>query len=522
MINYILQVILFQVLFLAIYDLLLSKETFFTTNRWYLLGTSMVSFLLPFIKVPTFQQAATQEFLIVLPEIVLSPQKVLESSVEPAQLESSFNYLAIIFWVGIVVFAFIFLLKLFTILKLIFNNEKEKPHNITLVLLSKTSKAFSFFNYVFLGKLLKPEQKEKVIAHELVHTKQKHTLDLLYFEFLKIVMWFNPMVYLYQKRITLVHEYISDAIVANHDTKESYVDNLLASIFQVEHIGFVNQFYKESLLKKRIRMIMKTKSKKMNQLKYLLLIPVLGSMLFYVSCSEEPVQDTLLGNHKPEKKYQKRYLELDNEVIQGTSQNKTYMDFYSGFNEPEGLEISINDLTDFEKEEYAKFIEDRSKLSMPVYLRTRNIKLYRQKNGRNLIAVLFKKGQPNNLPKMEVKANADGSYSVLHVNKTPIFPGCNERDLDCFFKKLDNHFHSKFDKAMLNNLGLSKGKKKVYVAFNIDEKGNVADVKVRAPHKEIEKEVERILYELPQMTVGLKDNAPVKVKYVLPFVFYVD
>lgn len=51
MINYILQVILFQVLFLAIYDFFLSKETFFTKNRWYLISSPVLSFILPFIKI---------------------------------------------------------------------------------------------------------------------------------------------------------------------------------------------------------------------------------------------------------------------------------------------------------------------------------------------------------------------------------------------------------------------------------------------------------------------------------------
>lgn len=56
MINYILQVILFQVLFLAVYDFFLSKETFFTKNKWYLLGTKMLSFLIPLIKNTQFSK----------------------------------------------------------------------------------------------------------------------------------------------------------------------------------------------------------------------------------------------------------------------------------------------------------------------------------------------------------------------------------------------------------------------------------------------------------------------------------
>ena len=79
MINYILQVIVFQILFLVVYDFFLSKETFFTKNIWYLLSTPVLSFLIPFIKIPTFQKAVPQEYIVYLPEFVLSPQKVIKN-----------------------------------------------------------------------------------------------------------------------------------------------------------------------------------------------------------------------------------------------------------------------------------------------------------------------------------------------------------------------------------------------------------------------------------------------------------
>ena len=65
----------------------------------------------------------------------------------------------------------------------------------------------------------------------MIHCKQKHTYDLLYFEFLKIVMWFNPLLYIYQKRIAAVHEYITDAEVVKFNPKEMYVNKLINDLF---------------------------------------------------------------------------------------------------------------------------------------------------------------------------------------------------------------------------------------------------------------------------------------------------
>ena len=166
MINYILQVILFQVLFLAIYDFFLSKETFFTKNRWYLLCTPVLSFLIPFIKIPSFQRAVPQEYIVYLPEIFLSPEKVINES----SFYQSINYVNVLFWVGISFFSILFLIKLFKIINLIRENEVLKQPDFTLILIPNQSKAFSFFNYVFLGKEITETKRVNIIEHELVST----------------------------------------------------------------------------------------------------------------------------------------------------------------------------------------------------------------------------------------------------------------------------------------------------------------------------------------------------------------
>jgi hypothetical protein len=187
-------------------------------------------------------------------------------------------------------FTLIFSLKLLKILRLIVKNESIKKSFFRLVYIHKQSKAFSFFNFIFLGKDIPKEQQEDIIKHEMVHAKQKHSLDLLFFELLRIVMWFNPMIYFYQNRITLVHEYISYAEVIKTTQKKLYFNKLLSQTFEVENISFVNQFYKHSLIKKRITMMTKNKSKQIKKVKYLLLLPMLVSMLVYTSCN---VDETL-------------------------------------------------------------------------------------------------------------------------------------------------------------------------------------------------------------------------------------
>ncbi|MBI9040536.1 energy transducer TonB [Lutibacter sp.] len=284
MINFILQVVLFQALFLAVYDFFLQKETFFKWNRFYLLLTPVLAFVIPFLKFESLQKSVPIQYVEQLPTVFLNPQAVILQTVK---IESSMNYFEIGFYVGIVLFLILFLIKLFKIIQLIVTNEVVKSENFKLVLLNKKKSAFSFFNYIFIKRDFVKQKVFSIIQHEMVHCKQLHTLDLLFFEFLKIAMWFNPLIYVYQNRITLLHEYISDAEVVKKTDKHNYFNTILSQTFNVENISFINQFFKHSLIKKRIAMITKNKSQKIKQLKYLLMIPLIGGMLVLSSFEDK-------------------------------------------------------------------------------------------------------------------------------------------------------------------------------------------------------------------------------------------
>lgn len=511
MINYILQVVLFQVLFLAIYDFFLSKETFFTKNRWYLLTTPILSFILPLIKIPTFQKAVSQEYIVQLPEIFLSPEKVIQKAIEPSVFQQSVNYMNIMFWVGVSLFSILFLVKLMKIINLIKNNKAEKLSIFRLIFIPNKTNAFSFFNYIFLGKEIPVSQQEKIIQHEMVHSEQKHSLDLLLFEFLKIAMWFNPMIYFYQKRITLLHEYISDDIVSKKEAKETYINNLLSNYFQVENVAFVNQFYKKSLIKKRIMMMTKKQSKKMNQLKYLLLIPVLVSMLFYTSCSEEGDKIST-----PRKQAQTMYFNKNGKVEKTIGKEETYLDVYlgigKGYEIPKGKELTVDDLSEGEKNEYLEFKESAESGDKFVL----NVRIFEYKKGRKVVVML-----PFSEFISDETAIETEEMSFLKIDKAPTFPGCESGDKDCFSKNIQKHFAKNFDADLPKTLGLSPGKKRVFISFKIDKEGNIVEVQARAPHEEIKQEVLSVMSSLPKVIPGEHEGKTVAVKYSIPFTIIV-
>ncbi|SDX23418.1 M56 family metallopeptidase [Aequorivita viscosa] len=288
MIHTILQILVFQLLFLAVYDLFLKKETFFNLNRVYLLLTPILSIVLPYVSLDFLQQNIPQEYVIQLPAVILG-NTALEAGSDATFWLSTLNSLWII---GILATSFIFSLKLLKIFKLRVSGTRENIKGTSLILLPETDLVFSLFNTIYLGKDISQENKASIIAHEKVHIQQKHSLDLLYFELLRIVFWFNPLVYMFQNRIATLHEYIADSEITRDKDKKQYYQNLLSEVFQTEQISFVNTFFKQSLIKKRIIMLQKSKSQKGAQVKYLLLLPIIFSMLFYTACSDNPKVDT--------------------------------------------------------------------------------------------------------------------------------------------------------------------------------------------------------------------------------------
>ncbi|GAB5398826.1 MAG: hypothetical protein Aureis2KO_04110 [Aureisphaera sp.] len=281
MIHYILQVVACQLLFLAVYDLFLKKETFFNLNRAYLLATPLVSILIPFIEIALIRESVPEVYQIKLPEIVIGWTGNTEEVAS-----GSLSWLQLIWIIGVLGSLGLFAFKWFRYVQLRKKGRASKQFGFTLIEIPNTTMAFSFFKNIFLGQDLSEKQRKSILQHEQVHVKEKHTWDLLWFEILRIIFWFNPLIYVFQKRITALQEYIADKKAMDHHGKRDYYENLLSTIFQTESISFINTFFNHSLIKNRIVMLQKSKSKNIAKWKYLWILPVLGLMLTYVSCAE--------------------------------------------------------------------------------------------------------------------------------------------------------------------------------------------------------------------------------------------
>jgi hypothetical protein len=112
--------------------------------------------------------------------------------------------------------------------------------------------------------------------------------------------------------------------------------------------------------------------------------------------------------------------------------------------------------------------------------------------------------------------------TLISYLRPPVFPGCENsssiKDVKkCFSKGIQQHFVEKFDASLPNKLGLSKGRKRIFIGFKIDKEGDIVNIKVRAPHIVIKNEVIRVMKQLPKVSPGAERGKNVNIKYSIPF-----
>lgn len=265
-------------LFYGLYILLLRKDTFFRLRRFYFLFSIAFSLLFPFLMI---EVTAKEEVPVQIPAYWLSQ---IEVSAMPAQQVSVIDWkLIALFAIGAVslIYALRFIMQLFCILKLKVSHDSEKLDTCCIVKIKdRKISPFSFFRWIFIGSQIDGEEKLKeIIAHEMIHVRQLHSVDVLLAEIVCILFWWNPFVWLLKKEIKINLEYLADEGVLKEGFSPKEYQYILLQVSNVNTgIPIINNF-NVSQLKKRITMMNKNRTSLGKATKYLLLVPVVFVLL---------------------------------------------------------------------------------------------------------------------------------------------------------------------------------------------------------------------------------------------------
>lgn len=132
---------------------------------------------------------------------------------------------------------------------------------------------------------------------------------------------------------------------------------------------------------------------------------------------------------------------------------------------------------------------------------------------------------PNSLEPVDTDPPVE-KVIFIAVEEVPIFPGCegldsNEERAACFSERIQKHVSKKFNSGLGQRYGL-KGRQKIDVQFEVGKDGFIQNIRVRAPHKALEKEAIRVTKSFPKMIPGKQRGEPVAVEYQLPIIFQIQ
>lgn len=520
--NYILETIAFQLIFLLINELFLKQETFFTYNRIYLLLAPVFALLLPFLQIPALQEAVPAEAFVMLPEVILGQAPATTSSevITSSERSTSVNWWLIIYLSGVGATLVLFLRKVKSLQHLFSFKRISEDDNVRIIGVPGSRIACTFYNTIFLGENLSGAEKEQILPHELIHVKQKHSLDLLYFELLKIIFWFNPLIYIFRSRIATLHEFIADAGVVKQVERKSYYEQLLNTAFHTKDISFINQFFNSSIIKKRIVMLQKSRSKTISKLKYLVLVPLTLVMLTYVACSDDKAEldkssgelvnysytVSKAGEMNAETK--KKHLEYENFLFN----NPDYVGLGHINFETGTVTYSVQPKADPVPEGFKELKVQRDGGEYVFYMNL-HPKSTQHREALSEVTHQVQVESSNNQ-----RSVGDVPFAV--IEEVPVYPGCgdlssNEAKKECLSRNINEFVNANFDTSLGKELGLT-GVNRIYVQFRVNESGAIEIMGIRAPKEELEAEARRVINLLPKMTPGKQKGETVGVLYSLP------
>ncbi|MCD4790789.1 MAG: M56 family metallopeptidase [Bacteroidales bacterium] len=286
-----------------IYWLFLRKDTFFSANRFYLVLSVIFSFALPLFKITVPIRDTESGYIYLLETIVITPDKLAGSIYKHLDF---YQIITIIYLIGVGIFMLRFLYRLVQIGLLISKYGINKKNGFNIVFTNPHLSPFSFFNIVFLSNEISDQKQfEKIITHESIHIRQKHSFDLIILELLTIIQWFNPFIWFYKKTLKNIHEFLADeGVLSEGYNRKDYQQLLLNQTLGIQVNAITNNF-NQSLIKRRFTMMSKSKTNKFALLKMLVVIPLALFLViaFSVTVSNSVIaQDTEIKEVKSEAK----------------------------------------------------------------------------------------------------------------------------------------------------------------------------------------------------------------------------
>lgn len=442
-INYLLEANLCLLIFGLFYYLVLRNDTNFRFSRYYLVGSALLTLTIPLLH---FENPFTGDNAlplinnlqaITLPELVISDGEI--STIATNETLWSWPLIIGIAYLSMVlVMLTLFLYQLYQVYQFrALKKDVSLTHEgHTLIPTDGQLPTFAFFNMLFFDNTaaLSEQEKKKILEHEVVHIRQKHSLDIVVLEIVKILFWINPVAWWMRKSVQNIHEYLADQSILKNTDEDQY-SSLLAKMTLRQMSLSVGHHFNKSMTLKRIKM-MKTPKTKFKTWKWASLIPMMALIVTVLSCNDEVMKDV-------------------NEVMATTTQMQI----------PASLEPVLKDLQGKYPEADFVYMEtagtNLDEVARLQDLDQKSIAYFKVWKERETIGMIVNKNGP-----VQMADNGDETFAIVEQPAEPI------GGYGAMYAKLAEEL---VYPAQARKAGIEG---KVYVQFIVDTDGSLTDITV--------------------------------------------
>lgn len=273
MLQYLINATAIWLLSLLLFDLLLRGERFHAYNRFYLLFTLLLGAIFPLVewgdREPFYSDTNSVQ------SVIKAKKGIVTAATAGSNATSLENWLRGIYLAGVAISCLLLITEIVKLVKLYRNGRVSRAGVFKVIETGSAHAPFSLLNLLFVNSKAQysSEEWQIVVAHEQRHKELYHFADLLLLQCIRIVAWFHPLSYLYNKNLLMVHEYQADSIAtqAPHEYGQFLLEqSALASAPALSHS------FNRSPIKKRIIMLTK-KSSRAARIKTFVFIPLMAA-----------------------------------------------------------------------------------------------------------------------------------------------------------------------------------------------------------------------------------------------------
>ena len=282
---YLLKVIICSGILFAYYLLALKNRKLHSFNRFYLLAATLCSIVLPLLHFSLYRVGSMSSHTgIALLQVFNADSAEKTVNASAGSYMNAWLIARLTYLLGSIIL-FVFLLR-----RVVFIYQLKQRHKAVtmagfdLVKVNSNSAPFSFFNTLYWkeGTPLDSTTGQIILQHELVHIRQKHTLDKLFMQLCLIVFWCNPIFWFMQRELSQLHEFIADEGAIRDGDTDAFARMLLQAHYANAFPDIVHSFF-YSPVKRRLTMLSNTNRTKYAHLRRFMALPLLTGAIFLFS-----------------------------------------------------------------------------------------------------------------------------------------------------------------------------------------------------------------------------------------------